>query len=56
MTDYDFFKPVTREEWQLNLEQDIKDGLARPGDTYEDYLAQVARACYGLDRDGNKIR
>ena len=55
MGDYSRFIPISREELERGLEQAIRDGLSRPGDTYEDYLIQVTLACYGLDRDGNKL-
>jgi len=50
MTDYDFFKPISREEWEKRLEQATKDVMSkiRPGDTYEDFLGHVARVSYGL--------
>jgi len=42
-----FYYPVSREEWEANLEQYIKDGLAMPGETYEQYLASLLHYTYG---------
>jgi hypothetical protein len=42
-----FYYPVSREEWESNLEQNIKDGLAMPGQTYEQYRATLLHYTYG---------
>lgn len=42
-----FYYPVSREEWEASLEQYIKDGLAMPGETYEQYLAILLHYTYG---------
>jgi hypothetical protein len=42
-----FYSPVSREEWEANLEQNIKDGLAKPGETYEHYLSTLLHHTYG---------
>ena len=44
MPDYSVFKPISREEWKQGLEESIRLGLAKPGETYEDYLAAAASA------------
>ena len=49
MPDYSFFKPICREEWEQGLDESIRMGLAKPGETYEEYLAAAADAFSGLD-------
>ena len=49
MPDYSVFRPISREEWKQGLEESIRLGLAKPGETYEDYLAAAASAFSGLD-------
>ena len=49
MPDYSVFKPISREEWKQGLDESIRLGLAKPGETYEDYLAAAASAFSGLD-------
>jgi hypothetical protein len=47
--DYSIFKPISREEWEQGLEESIRLGLAKAGETYEDYLAAAASAFSGLE-------
>jgi len=47
--DYRLSKPISREEWKQGLDQSIRMGLAKPGETYEEYLAAAADAFSGLD-------
>lgn len=42
-----FYYPVSREEWEANLDENIKNGLAKPGETYEQYLATLLHYTYG---------
>jgi hypothetical protein len=49
MRDYSVFKPISREEWEQGLEESIRLGLAKPGETYDEYLAAAADAFAGLD-------
>lgn len=42
-----FYYPVSREEWESTLEQSIKQGVASPGETYEQYLAKLLQYAYG---------
>jgi hypothetical protein len=35
---FSFVVPVSREEWERDLERSVKMGLAFPGETYEQYL------------------
>jgi hypothetical protein len=44
-----FFRPLPREEWERTREQQIAGGLLPPDATYDDYLAALRRASYGLD-------
>jgi hypothetical protein len=48
MPDYSVFKPISREEWEQGLDESIRLGLAKPGETYEEYLAAAASAFSGL--------
>ncbi len=36
-----FVSALSREEWEEGLEQSIEMGLAKPGETYEDYLNAI---------------
>jgi hypothetical protein len=47
--DYSVFKPISRKEWEQGLEESIRLGLAKPGETYEDYLAAATDAFSSLD-------
>jgi hypothetical protein len=47
--DYSFFKPISREEGEQGLDESVRMGLAKPGETYEEYLAAAADAFSGLD-------
>jgi hypothetical protein len=47
--DYSLFKPISREEWEQGLDESIRMGLAKPGETYEEYLAAATGAFSGLD-------
>jgi hypothetical protein len=38
-----FLIPVSRKEWEEELERSIEIGLAFPGETYEQYLDSVRR-------------
>jgi hypothetical protein len=49
MPDYGVFKPISREEWEQGVEESIRLGLAKPGETYEDYWAAAASAFSGLE-------
>jgi len=49
MPDYSFSKPISREEWEQGLDESIRLGLAKPGETYEEYLAAAAGAFSDLD-------
>jgi hypothetical protein len=49
MPDYSIFKPISREEWEQGLEESIRLGLAKPGETYDDYLAAASSAFSGLE-------
>jgi hypothetical protein len=49
MPDYSVFKPISREEWAEGLEESIRLGLAKPGETYEEYLSAAADAFSDLD-------
>jgi hypothetical protein len=49
MPDYSVFKPIRREEWEQGLEGSIRLGLAKPGETYDDYLAAAAIAFSRLE-------
>jgi len=49
MPDYSVFKPISREEWEQGLEESIRLGLAKPGETYAEYLAAAAEAFSGFD-------
>jgi hypothetical protein len=51
MADYSVFKPISREEWEQGLEESIRLGLAKHGETYEEYLDSAASAFFGLDLD-----
>ena len=49
MPDYSVFKPISREEWEQGLDESIRLGLAKPGETYEESLAAAAGTFSGLD-------
>ena len=51
MADYSVFKPISRDEWEEGLEESIRLGLAKPGETYEEYLEAAASAFSGLELD-----
>jgi hypothetical protein len=38
-----FVSALSREEWEEGLEFSIEMGLAKPGETYEDYLNAIRR-------------
>ena len=38
-----FAVPISREEWKRDLDLHVKMGLAKPGETYEDYIRELAR-------------
>jgi hypothetical protein len=54
MPDYSFFMPISRKEWEQGLEESIRMGLAKPGETYEEYLAAAASAFSGLDMNDDE--
>jgi hypothetical protein len=49
MPDYSVFKPISREEWKQGLEESVRLGLAKTGETYQDYLAAAASVFSGLE-------
>ena len=49
MPEYSVFKPISREEWEQGLEESIRVGPAKPGETYEEYRDAAASAFSGLD-------
>ena len=49
MPDYSVFKPISREEWEQGLEESIRLGLAKPGETYEELPGRRGRAFSRLD-------
>jgi hypothetical protein len=38
-----FIAPVTRAEWEQELESSVEMGIAKPGETYEEYLASLRK-------------
>ena len=49
MPDYSVFKPISQEEWEQGLEESVRLGPAKAGETYEEYLAAAASAFSGLE-------
>ena len=49
MPNYSIFKPISREEWEQGLEESLRLGLAKLGETHEEDLAAAASAFSGLD-------
>jgi len=38
-----FIVPLSREEWERELDHNVELGLAEPGETYEQYIGKLGR-------------